>query len=298
MKILLLGKNGQVGYELQRTLLPLGTLVLPGRNEADLSDLSKLGKLLDACAPDVIVNAAAYTAVDQAEADAVNAYRVNAEALGVLAAYAYRRKALLVHYSTDYVFDGTKSDAYLETDAANPLGVYGDSKHRGEELVLQSGCDTLIFRTSWVVSARRSNFIKTILRLANERDQLDVVADQHGAPTSAELIADVSALAIACFRKQALSKGIYHLTAAGTTNWHGLARHVVERSTNNGHKLTLKSKNIRAIATEAYPTPAARPKNSRLNTTALSEALGLQLPTWETHVDRIIDELTLGNTSA
>lgn len=298
MKILLLGKNGQVGRELQRTLLPLGEVVALGRRDADLENLSALGDLLDAHSPDIIVNAAAYTAVDKAEGDAFTAHRVNAEAVGVMASYAQHRGALLVHYSTDYVFDGEKPGAYLETDAANPQSVYGSTKRAGEEAILQSGCDALIFRTSWVFSAHGTNFIKTILRLAKERESLNVVDDQYGAPTSAELIADVTALALAGHRARTLANGIYHLTASGVTSWHGLACHAVDRMRANGAALTLDARQVHAIPTEAYPLPARRPKNSRMDTTALSGALGLHLPDWRIHVDRMIDQLICMETTA
>lgn len=298
MKILLLGKNGQVGRELQRTLLPLGEVVALGRRDADLENLSALGDLLDAHSPDIIVNAAAYTAVDKAEGDASTARRINAEAVGVMASHAHRVGALLVHYSTDYVFDGEKPGAYLESDATNPQSVYGSTKRAGEEAILQSGCAALIFRTSWVFSAHGGNFIKTILRLAKERENLNVVNDQYGAPTSAELIADVTALALAGHRGRALANGIYHLTASGVTSWHGLACHAVERMRAHGAALKLDAGQIYAIPTEAYPLPARRPKNSRMDTAALSGALGLHLPDWRIHVDRLIDQLTCMETTA
>jgi dTDP-4-dehydrorhamnose reductase len=298
MKILLLGKNGQVGRELQRTLLPLGELVALGRTEADLENLSGLGELLDSHRPDIIVNAAAYTAVDMAEADPSTARRINAEAVGVMATHAHRSGTLLVHYSTDYVFDGEKQGAYVESDATNPQSVYGSTKRAGEETILKSGCDALVFRTSWVFSAHGGNFIKTILRLARERGSLNVVADQHGAPTSAELIADVTALAICGHRSRVLGSGIYHLTATGETSWHALACHTVERALANGAVLKLKAGQVHAIPTEAYPLPAKRPRNSRMDTAALSSALGLQLPDWKIHVDRAVEQLTCMEATA
>lgn len=298
MRILLLGKNGQVGRELQRTLLPLGAVSMLGHAQADLQDLPRLKEVLDFHAPDLIVNAAAYTAVDKAETDAASAYTINAEAVGIMADYARQRDAVLVHYSTDYVFDGEKTSPYLETDDTNPVSAYGLSKRGGEEAILRSGCRALIFRTSWVFSAEGSNFIKTMLRLAAERESLNVVADQHGAPTSAELIADVTSLAIAGFRRGDLAGGIYHLTAAGATTWHGLASHAIQRASVNGAAFKLGAGQIHAIPTQAYPLPAKRPYNSRLNTTALSEALGLHLPDWTIHVDRMIDRLYPLETSA
>lgn len=296
MNILLLGKDGQVGYELQRTLLPLGRLAALGRKEADLTDLVRLGKTLKTHGPDVIVNAAAYTAVDKAESDEAAAYKINAEAVGVLAGYARRNNALLVHYSTDYVFDGLKTAAYLETDAVNPQGAYGRSKQAGEAAILDSQCEALVFRTSWVFSAHGNNFVKTMLRLAQERDSLSIVADQVGAPTSAELIADVTALAVAAYRKQALMAGLYHLTAAGKTSWHGLASHVLQRAADNGASLKIQRGSLRPIPTEEYPLPAKRPKNSCLDTGKLSTALGLELPDWTIHANRAIDQLTRRKT--
>ena len=292
MKILLLGKDGQVGRELQRTLLPLGEVHAVGRSEVDLRDLAALKGLLDAHAPDIVVNAAAYTAVDKAEQEEASAYQINAEAVGALAVYARLRGALLVHYSTDYVFDGEKAVAYVETDETNPKSAYGRSKRAGEEAILDSGCDALIFRTSWVFAAHGNNFVKTMLRLAKERASLSVVADQHGAPTSAELISDVTALAIAGHRRQTLPSGIYHLTASGETTWHGFASHIINRALANGVKLKVTADAIHPIATQAYPLPAARPHNSRMSTAALSSALGLHLPDWKIHVDRVVDQLT------
>lgn len=294
MKIVLLGKNGQVGHELQRTLLPLGQVIALGREDADLSSLTQLQGVLALHTPDIIVNAAAYTTVDKAESEEATAFRINAEAVGLMAEHARQSGALLVHYSTDYVFDGETPAPYVETDATNPQSAYGRSKRAGEQAIDQSGCRALIFRTSWVFSAHGDNFIKTILRLAKERDSLNIVADQYGAPTSAELIADVTALAIAGYRSRALASGMYHLTAAGETSWHGLACHVVNRARANGATLKLNAEQIHAIPTEAYPLPAKRPKNSRLDTGALSSALGLYLPNWNIHVDRVVDQLVSG----
>lgn len=294
--ILLLGKDGQVGRELQRTLLPLGNLIAKGRKEADLGDLDTLQAVLEATRPNLIVNAAAYTAVDKAESDAERAFRINAEAVELLASYAGKAKALLVHYSTDYVFDGKKNGPYLETDLPQPLSVYGRSKRAGEEVIAASGCDALVFRTSWVFSQHGGNFIKTILRLAQERDSLNVVADQFGAPTSAELLADVTALAISGFRTQVLPGGLYHLAAGGETSWHGLASHVVRRAQQNGLHLSLAPERIIPIAAEGYPLPAPRPKNSRLETLRLTTRLKITLPNWTLHANRAIDQLTLAST--
>ncbi|MBL1265315.1 dTDP-4-dehydrorhamnose reductase [Candidatus Methylomicrobium oryzae] len=293
MKILLFGKDGQVGRELQRTLLPLGEVFALNRQDADLQNLTGLDRLLQTVKPDLIVNAAAYTAVDKAETDSATAFRVNAEAVEAMAGYAFDQKVLLVHYSTDYVFDGQKPGAFVETDAPHPLGVYGLSKRKGEEAIEQSRCNALIFRTSWVFSAHGNNFIKTILRLAKEKNSLNIVADQFGAPTSAELIADVTALAIAGYRSGRLGSGIYHLTANGEANWHRFACHIVDRALANGLPLQLDALRINAITTEDYPVPARRPKNSRLDTSLLSSGLGLQLPDWTVHANRTIDQLTL-----
>lgn len=298
MKILLLGKNGQVGNELQRTLLPLGDLVALDRATADLEKPETLSAVLKSCSPDIIVNAAAYTAVDKAETNRDVAQAVNADAVALIADYAQARDALLVHYSTDYVFDGSKSSPYEPADATNPLSVYGSSKRQGEESIVDSGCRFLIFRTSWVFSAHGANFVKTILRLAKERETLNIVADQHGAPTSAELIADVTALAIAGHRQGLCKSGIYHLTATGYTTWHGLACHIVNRASANGVALKAAVERIQPIPSDAYPLPAPRPKNSRLDTSSLSTALQLQFPDWTVHVNRTVDQLTTLEHSA
>jgi len=292
MKILLIGKNGQVGQELQRTLLPLGEVAALGRESLELGDLAALKQVLAAQAPAVIVNASAYTAVDRAESDEAGATAVNAGAVAAMAAYAREHGALLVHYSTDYVFDGTKEAPYREDDATAPQSAYGRSKRAGEEAILASGCQALVFRTSWVFSSHGGNFIKTMLRLAGERDSLNVVADQFGAPTSAELIADVTALAIAAYRRGALAGGIYHLTASGATSWHGLASYAIERAIARGASLKVDPAQIKPIPTEAYPLPARRPRNSRLDTSKLCGALDLQMPDWKVHVDRLIDQLS------
>jgi len=292
MKILLLGKNGQVGHELQRTLLPLGRLTSKGRGEVDLVDLDRLGETIRTEAPDIIVNAAAYTAVDRAEEDEDTANKVNAAAVGLMAEYAADTNALLVHYSTDYVFDGEKAGAYTESDATNPQSAYGRSKLAGEEAILRSGCKAFIFRTSWVFSSHGGNFVKTIIRLANERDTLGIVADQIGAPTSAELIADVTGLAIAACKSGAISTGVYHLAASGEVSWHGLASHIVNSLHENNNGVKLKVADIRPITTDDYPLPAKRPKNSRLGTSKLSKALNIEIPHWTIYVDRTLAQLT------
>ncbi len=291
MKILLIGKNGQVGRELQRTLLPLGEVVALGRDALDLGNQAALKQMLESQAAGIIVNASAYTAVDRAEADEAGANAINATAVGLMAEYARAHGALLVHYSTDYVFDGDKAGPYVEDDATAPRSAYGRSKCAGERAIVASGCKALVFRTSWVFSAHGGNFIKTMLRLAGERDSLNVVADQVGAPTSAELIADVTALALAAYCRGVLADGIYHLTASGATSWHGLASYAIACARDRGAVLKVEPAQICPIPTEAYPLPAKRPKNSRLDTSKLSGALGLQLPDWKVYVDRLIEQL-------
>jgi dTDP-4-dehydrorhamnose reductase len=298
MKILLLGRDGQVGWELQRALAPLGELCALGRADADFSQPESLRAVVARCAPDVIVNAAAYTAVDKAENDTVTAHSVNALAPGVLAEEAAARGAWLVHYSTDYVFDGKKEGAYAENDATAPLSVYGRTKCEGEERIRASGARHLILRTSWVFAPRGGNFAKTMLRLAKERDSLNVIADQHGAPTGAELIADATALALRSLRAAGAGadamSGTYHLAAGGATTWHGYARHVIERAGAHGAQLRAAPQAVQAIASEAWPTPAARPRNSRLDTQLFETTFGLRLPDWRHHVDRLIAELAAG----
>lgn len=290
-KIILFGKDGQLGRELQRTLLPLGQVVALGRDQADFTQPATLTDVLTHHQPDIIVNPAAYTAVDAAESDASTARKVNTEAVGVLADWAATSGALLVHYSTDYVFDGNLERPYTEDDVTHPLSVYGTTKRDGERAIETSGCAALVFRTSWVYSAWGNNFIRTMMRLATQRKELSVVADQHGAPTSAELLADVTALAIAAHGTGTLPSGLYHLTARGVTTWHGLARYVVAAMHRSGINALLTPDNIRAIGTHDYPTPAARPKNSRLNTNKLTTALHLTLPNWQIHVDRALQQL-------
>jgi dTDP-4-dehydrorhamnose reductase len=294
MKILLLGKNGQLGWELQRALAPLGELVALDRaGEDGLSgDLAKLAALADtvrALAPDVIVNAAAHTAVDRAESEPALARAINTEAVAALAAEAARLGAWLIHYSTDYVFDGSGTRPWREDDPTGPLSVYGETKLAGEEAIRSGGCAHLIFRTSWVYAARGGNFAKTMLRLAAERDRLTVIADQHGAPTGAELIADISAHALRAARANPALAGTYHLAAAGETSWHGYAGFVIDEARRLGR--TLQVREIAAIPTADYPTPAARPLNSRLDTTRLRTAFDLVLPDWRLGVARMLREV-------
>lgn len=294
MKILLLGKNGQVGWELQRALLPLGELIALDRKggeglAGDLADLDALAASVRAIAPDVIVNAAAYTAVDKAESEPDLARRINAEAVGALAATAAGLGAWLVHYSTDYVFDGSGSRAWREDDATGPLSVYGATKLEGEAAIRASGCRHLIFRTSWVYAARGGNFAKTMLRLAAERERLTVIADQIGAPTGADLIADVTAHALRnALGQGAPHGGTYHLAAAGETSWCGYAGFVIDTARRLGK--TFKVAEIAPIPTTDYPTPARRPLNSRLDTAKLRASFDLALPDWRLGVERMLQE--------
>ena len=299
MKILLLGKDGQVGWELQRSLAPLGELLAFGHSEADLEDLDGLHRLIEHHRPGVIVNAAAYTAVDKAESEPDKARAINALAAGMLAQLAGASDAWLIHYSTDYVFDGDKPVPYLETDTTGPLSVYGNTKLEGEQLIRQSAARHLIFRTSWVYAARGGNFAKTMLRLAREKDTLSVVADQHGAPTSAALIADVTALAlyrIAQTADAARLAGTYHLAASGTTTWYDYAKYLLEYARASGADLKAGPENVKPIPADAYPVPAKRPKNSRLDTTKLAGAFNLRLPDWQYHVRRLVDEFAAQGT--
>ena len=294
-RILLLGRDGQVGWELQRSLAPLGTVIAPGLDELVFEQFDVLKAVVRKHAPQLIVNAAAYTAVDKAESEPDAAATVNSQAVGVLAEEAKKLGALLVHYSTDYVFDGSKPGFYTEDDAPNPLSVYGRTKLEGDRAIQASGCKHLIYRTSWVYAARGGNFARTILRLAGERDELKIVADQIGAPTSAELIADVTALCVGlvthCPERFAATDGIYNLVASGETSWHNYAKFVVENATRLGLPLKLASASIRPIATSEYPLPAQRPANSRLATDKLNRVFGIELPHWQIHLERVIAEL-------
>ena len=295
MKILLLGKTGQVGWELQRALSPLGELVVAGRTgpgpAADFAQPESLAVLVRAVRPDAIVNAVAHTAVDKAESEPALAQAVNAEAPGVLAREAAALGAWLVHYSTDYVFDGTGTEPRDEDAATGPLSVYGHSKLAGELAIRASGCRHLILRTSWVYAARGGNFAKTMLRLAKERERLSVVADQVGAPTGAELLADVAAHALRTAFARPEVGGTYHLAAAGETSWHGYATHVIGQARSAGVALKVAADAIDAVPTSAFPTPARRPQNSRLDCSRLQHTFGLTLPPWQTGVDRMLAEV-------
>lgn len=294
MKILLTGKNGQLGYELFRVLPALGEGGAPASSECDLSDAEAIRRWVRAAQPDVIVNAAAYTAVDQAEREPEQAQAVNAVAPGILAEEAARLGALMVHYSTDYVFDGTKvGGAYTEADAPNPLNQYGASKLAGELAVARANPQHLILRTSWVVGSHGNNFLKTMLRLAAEKDQLRVVADQWGAPTSAALLADMTVQLLRHYQQQpqAFPYGLYHLAAGGETNWHEYACYVVEKARDAGKVLRVSAEAIQPIRTDEYPTPARRPLNSRLSTARLQQAFGVRLPDWREGVNGVLEQL-------
>jgi dTDP-4-dehydrorhamnose reductase len=298
MKLLLLGKNGQVGWELQRALAPLGEVIALDRHSGegltgDLTNLDGLSETIHNLKPDVIINAAAHTAVDKAESEPELAQLINAQASEVMATAAATIGAWLVHYSTDYVFDGSGEQRRLETDATAPLGVYGATKLEGEQLIQKSGCKHLIFRTSWVYAARGNNFAKTMLRLAQERDSLNVINDQIGAPTGAELIADVTAHAIRVAMQREEVSGLYHLVAQGETSWFDYARMVLAFAAEAAIELKVKPDAVGAIPTSAYPTPAKRPNNSRLSIEKLEQTFNLTMPAWQLGVTRMLTE-TLG----
>ena len=293
MKILLFGKGSQVGWELQRSLAPLGEVIALDFDSAGLcgnfGDLAGLAATVSAVAPDVIVNAAAHTAVDKAESEPELARTINALAPGVLAAAAQKLGAWLVHYSTDYVFDGSGSAPWRETDTPRPLSVYGRTKLEGEQAV--ATCERhLIFRTSWVYAARGGNFAKTMLRLARERETLSVIADQIGAPTGAELLADITAHAVRTVQGRPELAGLYHLAAGGETSWHGYARHVIEYARLHGMDIRVAPEAVLPILATAYPLPAPRPLNSRLDTSRFQTCFGLVLPQWQRGVERMLDE--------
>jgi dTDP-4-dehydrorhamnose reductase len=291
MKILLFGKDGQVGWELQRSLAPLGEVVALGPEDADFEEPEGLRGCVRRHRPDVIVNAAAYTAVDKAESESARARTINAIAPGVLAQEALHGDAWLVHYSTDYVFDGSGEQPRLETGAAAPLNVYGATKLEGEQLIRQSGCKHLIFRTSWVYGARGNNFAKTMLRLAQERDSLAVVNDQVGAPTGADLIADITAHALRGAMQRPELSGLYHLVAAGETSWHGYASFVLDYAQRSGMPLKVAPDAVQPVPTSGFPLPAPRPLNSRLDTAKLRQTFDLNLPMWQTGVARMLTEI-------
>jgi dTDP-4-dehydrorhamnose reductase len=301
MNILLLGANGQVGWELQRSLAPLANVSnsvlacartpLPGTgtHALDITESDALVAIIRTHKPSLIVNAAAYTAVDKAQTEQAAAFAANATAPGVMAAEAKALGAMLVHYSTDYVFDGTKQGAYVETDAPNPQSAYGASKLAGEQAIVASGADALILRLSWVFGVHGNNFPKTMLRLARERDALKVVADQHGRPTPAELAADITVRMAAASHMRPKGAQIVHLAAAGPTTWHAFAQQAIEMAhTQNLPGLKVTAGQVEAITTAQYPTPATRPANSILDTTKLEQRLGNALPHWHGYLETLV----------
>jgi dTDP-4-dehydrorhamnose reductase len=294
MRIVLFGRGGQVGRELAQVLPSLGRLVAFGRDEADLERPDAMRALIRRESPDLVVNAAAYTAVDKAESEPDRARQINADTVGVIAAEMARLGGWLVHYSTDYVFDGTKSGSYVETDITGPLNVYGATKLAGEQLIAESGGRHLVFRTSWVYATHGSNFIRTILRLGQEREEISVVDDQIGAPTSAARIAAVTAAAIGRLAGQTErqpASGIYHLAAAGETSWHGYAKLVAAAGRAGGLPLRLDPDRIRPIPSSAWPQAARRPGNSRLDTARLQSTFEVALPPWQEDVQQAVTTL-------
>jgi dTDP-4-dehydrorhamnose reductase len=293
-KILLTGKNGQVGWELQRALASFGQVVAMDSKELDLADPDAIRRTVRNIAPDIIINPAAYTAVDKAESDATLAMAVNGIAPGILAEESLRLGALLIHYSTDYVFDGSKPAPYTEDDVPNPQSVYGRTKLAGEQAICASGCKHLIFRTSWVYGVHGGNFVKTILRLAKERNELRIVADQFGAPTWARDLAQATASAL-CFWQNADRDddlgGLYHLTAAGRTNWHQYAEEIVRLAREFDPALAARQLSIQAITTQEYPVPAKRPANSVLSCNKIRDAFGIALPEWQDSVAECVREI-------
>lgn len=298
MRIFLTGKNGQVGFELQRALAPLGEIHAVDYAECDLADASALCKLVRSIKPDLIVNSAAYTAVDKAESESALAHAINAVAPGVLGEEAAKLGAGVVHYSTDYVFDGTKQGAYIEEDLTNPLSIYGRTKRDGEIALRESGARHVTLRTSWVVGAHGNNFAKAILRLACERESLNVVADQHGAPTSAALLADVTGQLVRQYQREGdetFTFGLYHLAAEGETTWCDYARFVVSEARAAGRTLKLSPDAIRAIPSSDYPSAAKRPTNSRLDSTKLRRTFDLELPDWQSGVQHILQQILIAS---
>jgi dTDP-4-dehydrorhamnose reductase len=296
MKILLFGKTGQLGWELQRSLAALGELTTlgsagEGALAGDFRDTEGVAATVRTLRPNVIVNAAAYTAVDKAESDAEVARVVNATTPGAIAREAHVCGALLVHYSTDYVFDGSGARPWLETDAAGPLNVYGATKLEGEQLIARQCPRHLILRTSWAYGAKGGNFAKTMLRLAGQRDKLTVVDDQWGAPTGVDLLADLTAHMVAATLRDPGKAGLYHAVAMGETSWNGYARLVIQEALDDGVPLKLRAEQIERVPSSSFPTPARRPLNSRLDTGKLRRVFGLNLPPWQAGVRRMLQEI-------
>jgi len=294
LKILVTGRNGQVGFELQRALAPLGEVVAVNQTDCNLADVEAIRELVRRVAPDVIVNPAAYTAVDKAEADEATAFAVNARAPGVIGEEAARLGALVIHFSTDYVFNGSKDDSYSEDDQPDPQSVYGSTKYAGEMALARANARHLIMRTSWVVGAHGGNFAKTMLRLAAEREQLNVVADQFGAPTSAAVLADLTAHLIRQYQREGADGfpyGTYHVAASGETSWCDYARFVIDEALAAGKELKARPETVMPLTTAQYPTPAKRPANSRLDTRRFRTTFGLRLPPWQESVRHVLQQI-------
>lgn len=293
MKILLFGKNGQVGWELNRSLQPLGEIIVLDIEDVDFSSPEGLRQVVQNIKPNLIVNAVAYTAVDKAEEVEDLALNINGVAPGILAEEALKLNALLVHYSTEYVFDGTKKTQYIETDSPNPLNAYGRTKLAGELAVQSSGCDYLILRTSWVYASRANNFMLTMLRLAQEREELSVVDDQVGAPTTARLLADTTVICIQQSIRERLEgvfiSDLYHLTASGQTSWYGFTKEIVKLA-DSSLNIDLSLKKLNAISTADYPTAAKRPANSSLSVDKIEKKYGLKMPDWLSCLKLCIEE--------
>ena len=285
-RILILGGNGQVGFELRRSFAPFGEVHAPCRSDVDVSDLDAVAALIDTWQPQLILNAAAWTAVDKAEEEREGAMRLNAELPALLAQKASALGAILVHYSSDYVYPGDGDQAWREDSPTAPLSVYGESKLAGDEAVLASDCRHLVFRTSWVYAARGNNFMKTMLKLGRERDSLNIVNDQIGAPTPARLIAQLTCEAL----RQQIASGLYHLAPRGTTSWHGFAQSIFRQAIEQGETLAIDPQTLGGIPTADYPTPATRPLNSRLALEKLESALGLTLPDWQSQLALTLQE--------
>lgn len=300
MKILVTGKNGQVGHELMRSLAPLGQVVGVDVKECDLAQSAAIDALLERVRPDIIINPAAYTEVDKAESEPTIAHAVNVQAPKLLARYASRHNIPIIHFSTDYVFDGKKDEPYNEDDEANPSSVYGKTKWLGEEAIRKLAAKHIIIRTSWVFGSHGVNFLKTMLKLASERDKLSVVSDQFGAPTSARLLADAVAQIVTelgepgSYRKY----GTYNIAARGETSWHGYAQVVVEKAVKLGMNVKINPKDIKPISSKEYPMPAPRPANSRLDTTKVSTVFSVSLHKWQDEVEKVIQELVKANINA
>lgn len=297
MKMLVTGTTGQVGWELTRSLMPLGEVIAADRGRGDLSRPETIAPLVRDLRPDVIVNAAAYTAVDKAESEEDLATTVNGTSVGVLAEESRRCGALLVHYSTDYVFDGRKAEPYVENDAPNPINAYGRSKLAGEAAIQAVGCAHIILRTTWIYAARGRNFLRTVLRLAHERDELNIVADQFGAPTTARAIADITAHMVRQAQQTRTAGGtayrdVYHVTADGATNWHEFAKTIVEGARQYGLLDPKRPLRLNPIGTSDYPLPAKRPVNSLLSNQKLRDRFGIAIPAWQRGLQCVLQEVS------